>query len=92
MFCGSKKRGQIEENLLFASCALSSVEQKQTLLDNKRGSVSNKGSVKIRFRQIKASKIQASIGNISYNENVGLFLMILPQFTNRYTLQIAFCH
>ena len=31
-----------------------------------------------RFRQIKAAKIQASLGNISYNENLGLSPMIAP--------------
>ena len=37
---------------------------------------SNKRFVIIRFRQIKAAKIQASLGNISYNENLGLSPMI----------------
>ena len=37
---------------------------------------SNKRFVIIRFRQIKAAKIQATLDNISYNENVGLSPMI----------------
>ena len=37
---------------------------------------SNKRFVIIRFRQIKAAKIQASLGNISYNENLGLSPML----------------
>ena len=43
---------------------------------------SNKRFVIIRFRQIKAAKIQASLGNISYNENLGLSPMIpmIPLF------------
>ena len=39
---------------------------------------SNKRFVIIRFRQIKAAKIQASLGNISYNENLGLSPMPNP--------------
>ena len=46
------------------------------MLDGKLGSISNKRFVIIRFRQIKAAKIQASLDNISYNENVGLSPMI----------------
>ena len=46
------------------------------MLDGKLGSVLNKRFVIIRFRQIKAAKIQASLGNISYNENLGLSPMI----------------
>ena len=48
------------------------------MFDGKLGSISNKRFVIIRFRQIKAAKIQASLGNISYNENVGLSPMIVP--------------
>ena len=55
----------------------SSVEQKQNLFDGKLGSISNKRFVIIRFRQIKAAKIQASLDNISYKENFGLSPMIL---------------
>ena len=46
------------------------------MFDGKLGSISNKRFVIIGFRQIKAAKIQASLDNISYNENVGLSPMI----------------
>ena len=50
------------------------------MLDGKLGTVSNKWFVIIRFHQIKAAKIQASHGNISYNQNLGLSPMIPWQF------------